>query len=73
MASDAGSRSAPPSNFMNIKEKLQKLIELYEQDIKYLEQGSFYFGECEYECDQAKARKLEDVVADLKEIVKTVD
>lgn len=58
---------------MNIKEKLQKLIELYEQDIKYLEQGSFYFGECEYECDQAKARKLEDVVADLKEIVKTVD
>jgi hypothetical protein len=34
VASDAGSRSAPPSNFMNIKEKLQKLIELYEQDIE---------------------------------------
>ena len=58
---------------MNIKEKLQKLIELYEQDIKHFNQGGYYFGECEYECDQAKAHKLEDVIADLKEIVKTVD
>lgn len=57
---------------MNIKEKLQKLIELYEQDIKHYYGGGFYFGECEYECDQAKASKLEDVVADLKEIVETI-
>ena len=72
MASDAGSRSAPPSNFMNIKEKLQKLIELYEQDIVYLQNGNYYFHECEYECDQAKAHKLEEVVADLKVIVETI-
>ena len=58
---------------MNTKEKLEKLIELYEQDIKYATQGMYYswpaHDDCEYECDQAKARKLEEVVADLKAIV----
>ena len=54
---------------MNIKEKLQKLIELYEQDIAHLQCSGYYYQECEYECDQAKARKLEEVVADLRGIV----
>ena len=58
--------------FMNVKKKLQKLIELYEQDIAFLQNGSYYFQECEYECDQAKARELEIVVADLKAIVETI-
>ena len=57
---------------MNIKEKLQKLIELYEQDIEHLQKGSYYFQECEYECDYAKASKLEEVVSDLKAIVETI-
>jgi hypothetical protein len=57
---------------MNIKEKLQKLIELYEQDIVYLQNGNYCFHECECECDQAKASKLEEVVADLKAIVETI-
>ena len=42
------------------------------QDIEHLDNGNYYFQECEYECDQAKARKLEDVVMDLKAIVKTI-
>lgn len=58
---------------MNIKEKLQKLIELYEQDIEHLDNGGYYFQECEYECDRAKASKLEDVVMDLKAIVKELN
>ena len=57
---------------MNVKEKLQQLIESYEQDIKYATQGRYYYDECHYECDQAKARKLEEVVADLKAIVETI-
>ena len=61
-----------PPIFMNIKEKLQKLIELYEQDIVHFQSGGYYFQECEYECDQAKARELEIVVADLKAIVETI-
>lgn len=59
-------------SFMNVKEKLQKLIELYEQDIAYLQCHGYYYQECKYECDQAKARKLEEVVADLKAIVETI-
>ena len=58
---------------MNIKEKLQNLIEQYEQDIVYLQNGNYYFQQCDYECDQAKASKLEDVVADLKQIAKELD
>lgn len=58
---------------MNIKEKLQQLIKLYEQDIVHLQNGGYYFQECEHECDQAKARKLEEVVADLKQIAKELD
>ena len=57
---------------MNIKEKLQKLIELYEQDIVHFQSSGYYFQEGEYECDQAKARELEMVVADLKAIVETI-
>jgi len=72
MASDAGSKSAPSSNFMNIKEKLQKLIKQYELDIEHYYAAGYNFCECEYECNQAKASKLEDVVADLKEIVETI-
>lgn len=58
---------------MNIKEKLQTLIEQYEQDTMYLQNGNYYFQQCEYECDQVKASKLEEVVADLKQIVKELD
>ena len=57
---------------MNIKEKLQKLIEQYELDIEHLDNGGYYFQECEYECERAKASKLEEVVADLKAIVETI-
>ena len=71
-STSAGSNPAALTNFMNIKEKLQKLIELYEQDIAHLQKGSYYFQECEYECDYAKASKLEEVVADLKAIVETI-
>lgn len=61
------------TNFMNIKEKLQKLIELYEQDIEHFQKNSYCFQECEYECDYARARELEIVVADLKEIIKDLN
>ena len=40
---------------------------------KAVDNGGYYFQECEYECDQAKARKLEEVVADLKQIAKELD
>jgi len=58
---------------MNVKQELQKLINQYKQDIAYFESGGHYFQECEYECDQAKARELEIVVADLEKIIKDLN
>ena len=72
-STSAGSNPASLTNFMNIKEKLQKLIKQYELDISFYDNGGYYFQECEYECDRAKASKLEEVVIDLKEIIKDLN
>lgn len=61
-----------PPIFMNIKEKLQKLIEQYELAISFYNNSGYYGSDCEYDRDQARASKLEEVVADLKAIVETI-
>ena len=37
-----------------MNEKVQNLIDKYKQEIASLEMGGYYFGECDYECDQAR-------------------
>jgi hypothetical protein len=58
------------SIIVNKKDTLLNLIEKYKQEIASLEQGNYYFSECEYECEQARKSKLEEVVDDLKQIIK---
>jgi len=52
-----------------MKDEIQKLIDKYEKDKKYLKSGVWYGDEIGYERDHAKIDLLEDIISDLKSAI----